>query len=158
MTIAAGERLPDGQFKTMSGEEVIVVETSAFFAGRRVVLFAVPGAFTPGCTRNHLPDFVRNAETILGKGFDLIACMAVNDAWVMDAWAKSTGAQGKITMLADGSAHYAKALGLELDLNHVGMGMRCRRFSMIVDDGVVEQVNIDERFIEKTSAAHTCGL
>ena len=156
--IKVGESIPISTFKTMHSDGLKELTSEAFFAGKRVAIFGVPGAFTPGCTRNHLPDYVENAEAILAKGFDEIACIAVNDAWVMDAWGKEAGARGKVTMLADGSAHFAKAAGLELDLNHVGMGMRCKRFSMIVQDGVVESLNIDARVIELTSATHTCDL
>ena len=158
MTIEVGHKLPRGEFRTMSTEGVKVVQSEVFFAGRRIVLFAVPAVFTPGCTNNHLPSYIENAEAILAKGFDEIACMSVSDAWVMDAWAREAGAGGKITMLADGSASYAMALGLELDLSHVGMGMRCKRFSMVVDDGYVQSLNVDERMIEATSAPQTCGL
>jgi len=156
--IKVGEPIPTSTFKTMSSDGPKELTSEVFFAGKRVAIFGVPGAFTPGCTRTHLPGYVENAEDILAKGFDEIACVAVNDAWVMDAWGKAAGAQGKVTMLADGSAQFAKATGLELDLNHVGMGMRCKRFSMIVQDGVVESLNIDDRGIDLTSATHTCDL
>ena len=156
--IKAGDQIPEGVLKTFADESVVEVNPAEFFAGKRVVLFGVPGAFTPGCSRVHLPGYVEGAEAIKGKGFDLIACMAVNDAWVMNAWGDSAGALGKISMLADGSAHYTQALGLELDLAHVGMGMRCKRFSMVIQDGVVESVNVDDRAIDLTSAATTCGL
>ena len=158
MTISVGETMPQGTLKTMTNDGLIELNTQEFFAGKRVVLFGVPGAFTPGCTRTHLPGYVENASAIKAKGFDEIACIAVNDAWVMAAWGGAAGANGKITMLADGSADYAAALGLQLDLNHVGMGMRCKRFSMVVQDGVVESVNVDDRTIDLTSAASTCSL
>ena len=156
--IKVGESIPTSTFKTMYSDGPKELTSTSFFAGKRVVIFGVPGAFTPGCTRTHLPGYVKNTEEILAKGFDEIACIAVNDAWVMDAWGKAAGAQGKVTMLADGSADFAKATGLELDLTHVGMGMRCKRFSMIVQDGVVESLNIDDRMIDLTSATHTCDL
>ncbi len=156
--IQAGEKLPEGILKTLTDDGVIEINPAEFFVGKRVVFFGVPAAFTPGCSQIHLPGYTDNSDAILAKGFDLIACMACNDAWVMNAWSKSTGAAGKVMMLADGSAHYAKTLGIDLDLNHVGMGMRCKRFSMVVQDGVVESMNIDERAIDLTSAASTCGI
>jgi peroxiredoxin len=158
MVIAVGDRMPVGSFKTMGDEGPVALETGELFGDKRVVLFGVPGAFTPGCSRTHLPGYVENADSIRAKGFDTIACIAVNDAWVMHAWGEGAGATGKVAMLADGSADYAKAMGLELDLNHVGMGMRCRRFSIVVQDGVVESINIDERGIDLTAAENTCGL
>ena len=150
--------MPVGTLRTLTDEGIQEIDATRFFAGRKVALFAVPGAFTPGCTRNHLPQYVSHSEAILEKGFDIIACIAVNDAWVMDAWARAAGAIGKVTMLADGSAHYVRALGLESDLSAVGMGVRSRRFSMVIDRGVVESIHIDDRMIETTSAVHTCGL
>ena len=158
MTIKVGEPLPAVTFKTMGADGPEELTSESIFGGKRFVLFGVPGAFTPGCTRNHLPDYVNHAEEILARDFDGIACVAVNDLWVMDAWARVTGAHGKVMMLADGSAYFAQAVGLELDLHHVGMGMRCKRFSMVVQDGVVESLNIDDRMIETTSATHTCCL
>lgn len=158
MTIHSGQQIPEVTFRTMGTSGPRELSSAEAFNGKRVVIFGVPGAFTPGCTRNHLPDYIENAEIILAKGFDEIFCIAVNDVWVMDAWGKAAGAQGKVTMLSDGGAVFTRAAGLELDLNHVGMGMRCKRFSMVVQDGVVERINIDERFIESTSAMRTCDL
>jgi peroxiredoxin len=114
------------------------------FKGRRIVLFGVPGAFTPTCDRNHLPGFVSKADEILGKGIDEIAVTGVNDVFVMDAWAKQSGADGKITFLADGAAQFAKAIGLSLDLSERGLGMRSQRYSMLIDDGVVRKLNIED--------------
>lgn len=158
MTIQAGSRVPDGTLKTMTPEGPRDVTSASLFDGKRVVLFGVPGAFTPGCSRTHLPGFIQRAEEILAQGVDTIACVAVNDVWVMNAWGEAQGAAGKVTMLADGSGHYITLLGLALDLDHVGMGLRCKRFSMVVQDGVVESVNVDDRAIESTTAAATCGL
>ena len=158
MTIQVGARIPTTTFKTMVDGAPKEVTSESLFGGKRVVLFGVPGAFTPGCTRTHLPSYVENADQILAKGFDLIACTAVNDAWVMEAWGQAAGAEGKVTMLADGSATFAQTVGLELDLTHVGMGMRCKRFSMVIQDGVVESLNIDDKAIELTAANHTCSL
>jgi glutaredoxin-dependent peroxiredoxin len=112
--------------------------------GKKVVLFAVPGAFTPTCSLKHLPGFIEKADELKGKGVDTIACVSVNDAFVMDAWGKSVGADGKILMLADGSAVFAKAIGAELDLNDKGLGVRSRRYAMLVDDGAVKVLNLEE--------------
>lgn len=158
MTIQIGQSMPTGTLKTMTTEGPIALSTDDIFSGKKVVLFGLPGAFTPGCSRVHLPGYVDAAADIASKGFDTIACVAVNDAWVMAAWGESHGATGKVTMLADGSADYVRALGLELDLSAAGMGMRCKRFSMVVNNGLVESINIDERAIESTSAGFTCGL
>lgn len=156
--IAAGDRLPEGKLKTLVDDGVIDLHTKTLFTGKRIVLFAVPGAFTPGCSQNHLPGYVAAAEQIRGRGFDEIACLAVNDAWVMKAWAKTSGADGKILMLSDGSAEYVSKLGLQWDLTAAGMGIRSRRFSMIVVDGVIEKLFVDKAYIEQTSAQYTCSL
>ena len=144
MTIAPGERLPDATLKTMTADGAANVSTGDFFAGKKVVLFGVPGAFTPTCSMNHLPGFLENHDAILAKGADAIAVVSVNDVFVMNAWSKSAGNDGKITFLADGSADFAKAVGLDNDLSKAGMGTRYKRFSMIVDDGVVKTINIEE--------------
>ena len=144
MTIKVGDRLPDTKFIVMTSEGPQTRTTDDIFKGRRVVLFGVPGAFTPTCDRNHLPGFVNKSDEILGKGIDEIAVTGVNDVFVMDAWAKHSGAQGKITFLADGAAQFARAIGLSLDLNERGLGMRSQRYSMLVDDGVVRKLNIEE--------------
>ena len=156
--IAAGDRLPEGKLKTLVDDGVIDLHTKTLFTGKRIVLFAVPGAFTPGCSQNHLPGYVAAAEQIRERGFDEIACLAVNDAWMMKAWAKTSGADGKILMLSDGSAEYVSKLGLQWDLTAAGMGIRSRRFSMVVVDGVIEKLFVDKAYIEQTSAKHTCGL
>jgi peroxiredoxin len=114
------------------------------FGGKKVVLFAVPGAFTPTCSKQHLPGFVANADKIKAQGVDTIACTSVNDAFVLGAWAASAGADGKVVMLADGSADFAKAIGLELDLSARGLGMRSQRYAMIVEDGVVKALNVED--------------
>src|SRR5512133_2480059 len=139
MTIKVGDRLPDTKFTVMTSEGPQTRTTDDIFKGRRVVLFGVPGAFTPTCDRNHLPGFVSKSDEILGKGIDEIAVAGVNDVFVMDAGAKHSGAQGKITSLADGAAQFARAIGLSLDLNERGLGMRSQRYSMLVDDGVVRK-------------------
>jgi peroxiredoxin len=142
--IKVGDRLPSAKFKVMSTEGPAEKTTDDIFKGKKVVLFAVPGAFTPTCHRNHLPGFLNNADAIKAKGVDTIAVTGVNDVFVMDAWKKSTGADGKIEFLADGSADFAKAIGLSLDASAGGLGIRSKRYSMIVDDGVVKSLNIEE--------------
>jgi peroxiredoxin len=144
MTIAPGAKLPDATFKTMTPDGAANVTTGDFFAGKKVVLFGVPGAFTPTCSMNHLPGFIENNDAIKAKGVDAIAVVSVNDHHVMNAWAKASGGDGRITFLADGNADFAKAVGLEMDMSKGGMGTRFKRFSMIVDDGVVTSVNIEE--------------
>jgi peroxiredoxin (alkyl hydroperoxide reductase subunit C) len=119
------------------------LDTAAFFAGRTVVLFGVPGAFTPTCSAKHLPGFVEHAAALTAKGADAIACMAVNDAFVMKAWGKDQGALGKVTMIADGSAAFTRAMGLELDLTARGLGLRCQRFALIAKDGKVVHVAVE---------------
>lgn len=144
MTIAPGDKIPAATLKTMTPEGAANVSTGDFFAGKKVVLFGVPGAFTPTCSMNHLPGFIENHDAILAKGADAIAVVSVNDHHVMNAWAKASGGEGKITFLADGSADFAKAVGLDNDLSKAGMGTRLKRFSMIVEDGVVKTLNIEE--------------
>jgi peroxiredoxin len=143
MTISVGDKMPSGTVMTMGAEGPQPVSTDELFAGKKVVLFGLPGAFTPTCSAKHLPGYIENAGALKSKGVDTIACISVNDAFVMNAWGKDQGATDKVMMLADGSADYAKALGLELDLTARGMGVRCTRFSLLVDDGVVKQVNIE---------------
>jgi len=144
MAIKVGDKLPDATFKVMTADGPADVTTAELFAGKRVAMFAVPGAYTPTCHRNHLPGFVENDAAIRAKGVDAIICLSVNDVWVMDAWGRDAGATGKITMLADGSALFTKAIGLELDATAGGMGIRSKRYSMLVNDGVVEALNIEE--------------
>jgi peroxiredoxin len=142
--IKVGDRLPNAKFKVMTAEGPAEKTTDDVFKGKKVVLFAVPGAFTPTCHKNHLPGFLTNAETIKGKGVDTIAVTGVNDVFVMDAWKKASGADGKIEFLADGSADFAKALELSLDASAGGLGVRSKRYSMIVEDGVVKALNVEE--------------
>ncbi|MBJ3775690.1 peroxiredoxin [Acuticoccus mangrovi] len=144
MTIAVGDTLPAATFKVMTPDGPSEVTVEELTKGRKVVLFGVPGAFTPTCDRNHLPGFIELLDAIKAKGVDEIAVVSVNDMFVMQAWAKSSGGVGKITFLADGSADFAKATGLELDASGFGMGLRIKRFSMLVEDGVVKILNIEE--------------
>ncbi|MDK9697069.1 MAG: peroxiredoxin [Siculibacillus sp.] len=145
MPIAVGDRLPAATFKTMTAEGVKEVTTADVFAGRKVVLFAVPGAFTPTCSKAHLPGYLANRDAILAKGVDEIVVTAVNDVFVMDAWSKANDADGKILFLADGAAAFVSAIGLTLDLTAAGMGVRSQRWSMLVDDGVVKELNFEEK-------------
>lgn len=144
MSISIGDRLPKTSFMKATAEGPQPVDSQEFFKSRRVALFSVPGAFTPTCSARHLPGFVEKAEDLKAKGVDEIACTAVNDAFVMGAWAQSAGAADKITMLSDGNGAFAEALGLTMDGSKFGMGRRGQRFSMIVNDGVVEQLNVEE--------------
>jgi len=151
MTIQVGDRLPAGTLKIMSEKGPTDITIEEITKGKKTVIFAVPGAFTPGCSMSHLPGFVVNADTIKAKGVDVIACLAVNDAFVMGAWGKAQNAE-EIMMLADGSADYTKVLGLELDATGFGMGVRSKRYAMLVDDGKVTYLGIDAKDIEKSSA------
>jgi glutaredoxin/glutathione-dependent peroxiredoxin len=144
MTIKIGDRLPQSTFRIMTADGPATKTTEDVFNGRSMVLFAVPGAFTPTCHRNHLPGFLAKADEIRAKGIDGIAVVAVNDVFVMDAWAKSTGAGDSITFLSDGNADFAKAIGLTLDGSGFGLGTRFQRFSMVVRDGVVATLNIED--------------
>src|SRR5262245_41372836 len=143
MTIKVGDKVPAGSFGIMSTSGPGSMTTDELFKGKRVVLFSVPGAFTPTCSKTHLPSFVQNAAALKAKGVDTVACMAVNDVFVMDAWGKGSGADGKVLMLADGNATYTKALGLELDAAGFGMGIRSQRSALVVKDGVVEKLMIE---------------
>jgi peroxiredoxin len=153
MPIQAGDRIPDGTFMTMSEKGPAPLSTDEVFKGKRVVLFSVPGAFTPTCSNMHLPGFVEKYDDFKKKGIDTIACMAVNDVFVMDAWAKAKNAKGKVLMLADGNGAFTKAIGLELDASKYGMGTRSKRFSAIVEDGVVKELNVEAAGEFKVSSA-----
>ena len=153
MTIKAGERMPSGKFKRMTKEGPKDLTTDELFKGKLVVLFSVPGAFTPTCDAKHLPGFVQLADQLHAKGVDSIACMAVNDVFVMNAWGKASSVGDKIMMLADGNGEYTKALGLELDAKGHGMGTRGQRFAVVVKDGVATLVNVEQPGQFKVSAA-----
>jgi peroxiredoxin len=143
MTIKAGDRIPDVQIYTMTDKGPAPLKTGEFFKGKTVALFSVPGAFTPTCSAKHLPGYVEQAEALKSKGVDAIACMAVNDAFVMGAWGKAQSAGDKVVMLADGNGELTKALGLEMDGSKFGLGARSQRFSALVKDGVVAQLNVE---------------
>jgi peroxiredoxin len=155
MTISVGDKLPDATFKTMTADGAKDLTTADIFAGKKVVLFGVPGAFTPTCSNNHLPGYLENREAILARGVDTIAVVAVNDHHVMGAWARFSGGEGKLLYLADGNGDFVRAAGLEGDMTPAGMGRRSRRFSMIVDDGKVKAVNVETKpGVNESSAAH----
>ena len=153
MTIKVGDHLPEATFKTMGPDGPKDVTTKDVFGGKKVALFAVPGAFTPTCHKQHIPAYVAKSAEFKKMGADAIACTAVNDVFVLDAWAKATGADGKLMMLADGSADFARKLGLDNDLTARGMGVRSKRYSMLVDNGVVKALNVEtEPKVDKSSA------
>ena len=157
MTISKGESLPDVKLVKATKEGPDAVQSSDFFAGKKVALFAVPGAFTPTCSAKHLPGYVEKAADLKAKGVDEIACVAVNDAFVMGAWGEAAGS-ADVTMLADGSGDFAKALGLNADMSGYGMGERSKRYSMVVDNGVVSELNVEGPGEFKVSTAeHMLG-
>jgi peroxiredoxin len=155
MTIKVGDRLPEATFMTMSSDGPKPMKTAEVFGGKKVALFAVPGAYTGVCSKQHMPSFVDNYDGLKKKGFDTIACTSTNDIFVLTNWAKDSKADGKIMMLADGSAEFVKKVGLDLDLSARGMGVRTKRYSMVVEDGVVKQLNIEDQpgVVEKTGGA-----
>ena len=142
--IKVGDRLPSVGVREVKESGVEEVTTDNFFKGKKIALFAVPGAFTSTCSVKHLPSYVNNADALKKKGIDAVVCTAVNDAAVLRAWGEQANASGKVTMLADGNGDLARALGLEVDLTKAGMGKRSRRYSMVVDNGVVKQLNVEE--------------
>jgi glutaredoxin/glutathione-dependent peroxiredoxin len=144
MTIKVGDKLPNVTLTQATAEGPKPVSTEEFFKGKRVALFALPGAFTPTCSAKHLPGFKQLAQDIRGKGVDVIACLSVNDAFVMRAWAEDQAVGEDIVMLADGGAEFTKAVGLDFDASRFGMGLRSQRYSMIVDDGVVKELNVEQ--------------
>ncbi len=154
MTIQVGDRLPDVPLSLATPDGPVPVRTSDYFAGKRVALFAVPGAYTPTCSAKHLPSYVEKAAALKEKGIDEIVATSVNDAFVMGAWNKEQGSE-EITMLADGNGQFAKAIGLEFDGSKFGMGQRSQRYSMIVNDGVVEKVNVEAPGEYSASSAET---
>ncbi len=144
MPIKVGDKLPNATFRTMTADGPKPKTTDEIFKGKKVALFAVPGAFTPTCNNKHIPSFLNNADAIKAKGVQSIAVTGVNDVFVMEAWKKSTGADGKIEFLADGNGEFAKAIDMAFDGSGNGLGMRSKRYSMLVDDGVVKSLNIED--------------
>lgn len=143
MTVKVGDKIPAATLKTMTAEGPQDISTGDIFGGKKVILFAVPGAFTPGCSNTHLPGYVVNADKIKAAGVDTIACVAVNDAFVMGAWGEAQNA-GELLMLADGMGEFTAALGLELDASGFGLGTRSQRYALIAEDGVITHLNVEE--------------
>lgn len=154
MTLKAGDRLPSATFKIRTADGLGDMTTDDIFAGKKVAVFAVPGAFTRTCQAMHVPNFLGNLDALKAKGVDTVACISVNDAFVMDEWAKKTAADGKILFLADGNADFTKAVGLDFDASANGLGTRSKRYAMLVDDGVVKVINVEEStgVVESSSA------
>ena len=158
MTVQVGDRIPSATLMTMTGDGPQQVKTDDFFAGKTVALFAVPGAFTPTCSAKHLPGFKEKAGELQAKGVDKIACVSVNDAFVMGAWGQDQGVKDEVALLADGNGDFTKALGLEMDGSKFGMGPRSQRYSMIVEDGVVKELNVEQPGdFSVSSAEHMLG-
>ena len=153
MTIKPGDKIPSATLMEMQDGKPAPVATDAFFAGKKVALFALPGAFTPTCSAKHVPGYVNNYDALKGKGVDAIACVSVNDAFVMGAWGKDQKADGKVHMLADGNGEFTRALCLEFDASKFGMGKRSQRYSMVVDNGVVKAVNVEQAGAFEVSSA-----
>ncbi len=153
MTIQVGDRIPSAAFRIRTADGIQELSSDEVFSGKKVVLFSVPGAFTPTCSAKHLPGFVEKAGEFKSKGIDSIACLSVNDAFVMDAWGKDQKVGDKVLMLADGNGDFAKALGLELDATGVGLGIRSQRFAMVVEDGVVKALNVEQPGAFEVSSA-----
>jgi peroxiredoxin len=153
MAIAVGDKIPQATLKTMTSEGIQDVSTSELFGGKKVVLFAVPGAFTPTCSAKHLPGFVDKADEIRAKGVDTVACVSVNDAFVMGAWGEAQGTGEKVLMLADGSGDFSRAMGLDFDGSNFGMGVRSQRYAAVVEDGVVKHLAVEKPMEFKVSSA-----
>lgn len=144
MAIKVGDNVPSVNLRYMADDGIKEINTAELLGGKKVVLFALPGAFTPTCSAQHVPGYVRSADALLAKGIDSIACISVNDAFVMGAWAKDQGSAGKVMMLADGNGDFTRAVGLELDASGFGMGLRSQRYAMVVDDGVVQTLAVED--------------
>lgn len=155
MTIKVGDRIPDVTLYVMSEQGPQAVKTGELFKGKKVALFALPGAFTPTCSAKHLPGFIEKHDEMKNKGVDMIACLSVNDAFVMGAWGKQQNCGEKVTMLADGSGEFTKAIGMEFDLSARGLGVRSQRYSMLIDDGVVKTINLEKPGAFEVSDANT---
>jgi peroxiredoxin len=160
MTIKVGDRLPEAKFTVMGAEGPANKSVKDVFSGRKVALFAVPGAYTPSCHNSHMPGFVERVDELKSKGIDAVACTAVNDIFVLTNWAKDSKAAGKIEMLADGAGAFAKAVGLDVDLSGFGLGLRSKRYAMLVDDGVVKVLNVEDSppDVDKSSAGNLCSI
>ncbi len=155
MTIAKGDRLPEATFRVLGPEGITTLTTGDIFDGKKVVLFAVPGAFTPTCHLKHIPGFIENADAFKKKGIDSVACVAVNDPFVLGAWADASGGKGKILFLSDGNSEFTKKIGMDFDGSGIGLGTRSKRYAMLVDDGVVNVLNVEDSpgvAVESTAA------
>ncbi len=153
MAIQVGDSIPSATFKVKTDSGLDDVSTEDLFSGKKVVLFALPGAYTPTCSAKHLPGFITNADAIKAKGVDTIACLSVNDAFVMGSWGKEQGADGSVLMLADGNGDFSKAIGLDFDASGFGMGTRSQRYAMIVEDGKVTTLNVEQPGAFEVSSA-----
>jgi len=160
MTIRVGDKLPEASFMVMTADGLAPKTTAEVFAGKKVALFAIPGAYTPTCQQQHVPGFIARLDELKGKGIDTIACTAVNDPFVLAQFAKDTGAEGKIQMLADGNAEFVKKIGLDFDGSGFGLGLRSKRYAMLVEDGVVKVLNVEDSppAHDISSAATLCSM
>jgi peroxiredoxin len=158
MTIAVGDQIPDVTVSVMKDGSPSDISARELLGSGRVVLFAVPGAFTPGCSRVHLPGYKEHADEIAGKGVDLIACISVNDTFVMDAWGEAHGVNGTITMIGDGDANFTSAVGLEVEVPSAGLGRRSQRYAMVLQDGVVEELMLEDNGLSIVNSAASCVL
>jgi peroxiredoxin len=156
--ITKGQKIPSVTIKQVTADGMSDVDTAQLFAGKKAVMFTLPGAFTPTCSQKHLPGYVKELSQLKAKGIDLVACLSVNDAWVMKAWAEQHDALGKIVMLADGNAAFSKALGIDTDLTKAGMGVRCRRGVMVIHEGVVKSIEMEQPGKFDVSSAEACML
>jgi glutaredoxin/glutathione-dependent peroxiredoxin len=153
MAVKEGDKVPSAKLKVKTSEGMKDVDTDEYFKGKKVVLFALPGAFTPTCSAKHVPGFVQNYDQLKQKGVDKIACVSVNDAFVMEAWGRDQKCESKVDMLADGNADFTKAMGLELDARGNGMGIRSKRYAMVVEDGVIKKLNVEQPGAFEVSSA-----
>ena len=158
MTVKIGDRLPAATFKQLTPNGIVDVGTDALLRGRKVALFGLPGAYTPVCSAAHLPGYVANADRLHVAGFDAIACVSVNDPFVMDAWGKAHGADGKVLMLADADASFTKAIGMAVDLPASGLLDRSQRYSMVVEDGVVRKLDVEKSVLDHDGSSAACML
>lgn len=158
MSIKQGDRIPAASFKQLSTDGVADIITDTLFKGKKVALFGVPGAYTPVCSVSHLPGYVENASKLRAAGFDTIACVSVNDPFVMDAWGKQNGAEGKVQMLADADGSFTRAIGLVVDLPAFGLGGRSERYSMVVEDGVVKKLDVEKSVLDHDGSSAACML
>ena len=158
MTIKQGDRLPSGTFKQLTAAGIVDVSTDSLLKGKKVALFGLPGAYTPVCSASHLPGYVENAGKLRAAGFDTIACISVNDPFVMDAWGKASGADGKVMMLADAQGDFTTAIGLVVDLPAFGLVGRSERYSMVVEDGVVKKLEVEKSVLEHDGSSAVCML